>query len=75
MLYEIGENEQSLEQYQMVLTTYPNRLNALLGAARAAERLGDTQLVDTFHGLVREQTDSGNHQRESLMAAWESITQ
>lgn len=75
MLYEIGENERSLEQYKMVLTTYPNRLNALLGAARAADRLGDIQLVDAFHGVVREQTESGNHRRESLMAAWESITQ
>jgi len=72
MLYETGAFDQSLEQYRLVLSGSPNRLNALLGAARAAGRLSDPQLADHYYKIVRNQTRHGNRQREGLAEAWQA---
>jgi hypothetical protein len=66
MLLEAGHDRASLEQYQRVLNGSPNRLNALLGAAKAAGRVGDADLEERYRGVVREQTRSGNRQRIGL---------
>jgi len=66
MLFETDDYASSLEQYQIVLVGSPNRLNALLGATRAATRLGDTELAEQYHAVIRDQTRSGNKQRMGL---------
>ena len=72
MLYETGAFNQSLEQYRIVLDGSPNRLNALLGAARAAGRLNDPQLANHYYEIARGQTRHGNRQREGLAEAWQT---
>ncbi|MCH7830991.1 MAG: hypothetical protein IIB75_10605 [Proteobacteria bacterium] len=66
MLLEVGNDAQSLEQYQAVLAVSPNRLNALIGAARAAALLGDTKLAEQYRAVLLEQTRSANGRRASL---------
>ena len=57
MLFATGDHEKSLEQYRVVLTGSPNRLNALLGAARAASGMDDVVTAESYMAVVREQTD------------------
>ncbi len=70
MLFELNQNADSLEQYRIVLTGSPNRLNALLGAASAASHTGDVKLAEIYYAQAREQTQSGNRQRIGLDRAW-----
>jgi tetratricopeptide (TPR) repeat protein len=70
MLFELNKNADSLEQYRIVLTGSPNRLNALLGAASAASHTGDVKLAEIYYAKAREQTQSGNRQRTGLDRAW-----
>ncbi len=70
MLLETGHDERALEQYQVVLKGSPNRLNALLGAASAAARLGDVALAEQYYATVRDQTRAGNRRRLGLDRAW-----
>lgn len=72
MLFETGDYAMSLEAYRRVLTGSPDRLNALLGAARAAARADDLALVEHYHAVAREQTRSGNRQRRGLGPAWDA---
>ena len=71
MLYETGAFDLALEQYRIVLDGSPNRLNSLLGAARAARRLSDPQLADHYYETARNQTKQVNRQREGLAEAWQ----
>ena len=66
MLLEVGNDAQSLEQYLAVLEVSPNRLNALIGVARAVGRTGDTRLAEQYRAVVLEQTRSANGRRASL---------
>lgn len=66
MLFESGNFVDSLAQYQAVLENSPNRLNALSGAARAAERVGDLLLAEKYSDIVRAQTSHGNPDRVGL---------
>jgi tetratricopeptide (TPR) repeat protein len=70
LLIETGNYAKSLEQYRMVLTGSPNRLNALLGAASAASHTGDTKLAEKYLNTARKQTESGNRQRKGLDQVW-----
>jgi hypothetical protein len=56
MLFATGDHEKSLEQYRVVLSGSPNRLNALLGAARAASGMDDVVAAESYMTVVREQT-------------------
>jgi uncharacterized protein HemY len=66
MLLQAGRYGASLEQYRTVLERSPNRLDALLGAARAAGCAGDAELEARYRGVVREQTGSANPSRAGL---------
>ncbi len=69
-LFESGNHAKSLEQYRRVLSGSPNRLNALLGAARAAAKAGDSRRAEEYYAQAREQTASGDRQRQGLERAW-----
>ncbi len=60
MLFEAERYEKSLAQYDVVLTRAPNRLNALLGAANAAERVGEVEVAEQYRAIARDQTRAGN---------------
>jgi uncharacterized protein HemY len=70
MLLQTGDSDEALKQYRIVLGSSPNRLNALLGAASAAENVGDDELAASYHAIVREQTQAGDRQRTGVSQAW-----
>ena len=75
MLFEAGNYPEALDQYQVVLRGSPNRLNAMLGAARAAARLDNAEMAEDYHTVIRQQTSLGNSQREGLAFIWEASHQ
>lgn len=68
MLLETGDYDGALVQYDIVLRSSPNRLNALIGAASAASSSGDLALAEQYKVVIRRQTQSGNRQRTGLSA-------
>ena len=71
MLLQTGDHASALAQYRVVLEASPNRLNALLGAAEAAARVGDQAVAENYYATVRGQTGSGNRQRAGLGQVWQ----
>ena len=69
MLYQTRAYDVALDNYFRVLAGSPNRLNALLGVAHTAERLGDTALAVDYYALARKQAKHGNSDRAGLSAA------
>jgi hypothetical protein len=49
MLIEMKKSNEALSEYQTVLKNQPNRFDALLGAARAAQANGDSSGAQTFY--------------------------
>ena len=66
MLAESGHFEAALEEYQNVLEGSPNRLNAMIGAAAAADRIGDEALARELRAQIRGQSSDGGGQRPNL---------
>jgi len=66
MLFETGNDALALAQYQIVLEGYPNRLNALLGAARSAGRLGEKDAAQGYEAIIASQTASRTGNRAGL---------
>ncbi len=66
MLNETGNFEEALAQYRTVLKSSPNRLNALIGAARAARALVKENVVRGYENTIQTQTENGN--RPNMMA-------
>ncbi len=60
MLLEAGYAAKALEQYRAVLTTSPNRLNALLGAAQSSAAIGDGVAAKEYRDVIADQTQFGN---------------
>jgi tetratricopeptide (TPR) repeat protein len=52
LLLELGRPREALQEYEASLAVAPNRLNALAGAARAADRAGEAARARTFGNLV-----------------------
>ena len=66
MLLATGQFSAALQQYQIVLMGSPNRLNALLGATRAARGMGDDEVANAYASKARDQTRSGSSARARL---------
>jgi hypothetical protein len=49
LLLELGKPAEALAEYKNVLKNFPNRFNALVGAARAADLSGDTRAASKFY--------------------------
>lgn len=71
MLLADGQAQRALEQYRRVLATAPNRLNALVGAARASDALGRVDAANSWYARIREQTKNGNRDRPGVARAWQ----
>jgi tetratricopeptide (TPR) repeat protein len=52
MLFLSGKFSEALAEYQKSLVSDPNRFNALLGAAHAAEELGEKRAAEKYYRLV-----------------------
>jgi tetratricopeptide (TPR) repeat protein len=59
MLMEAKRPTEALTEYRMVLKNAPNRFDALLGAARAAQAAGDASGAQTFYAKLTELCPSG----------------
>jgi hypothetical protein len=68
MLLAAGHETQAAEQYQRVLESSPNRLNALLGAARASALSGRPDAAAGYERQIRTQVIDNGAQRSELQA-------
>lgn len=66
MLVEAGRFTDALQQYQRVLASAPNRLNALLGAAHSASETGDVALAKGYREILKKQTSAGSRLRANM---------
>jgi tetratricopeptide (TPR) repeat protein len=74
MLAEIllldGRAADALQEYELSLRSDPNRFNALLGAARAAQKLGRTEVVTKYYKqLAANAPHASGAARDVLRAA------
>jgi hypothetical protein len=60
MLLAVNNPVEALSQYQTVLASSPNRLNALIGAGAAATALGDSVQAQLYAKTITDQTRHGN---------------
>ena len=60
--------QEALVEYRVALQLSPNRLNALLSAASAAQQAGLSEEVRRYYALVMKQTESGAHSRRPELA-------
>ena len=66
MLAESGKLVEALKEYENVLKSSPGRLNSMIGAADAAEKLGKEALAEELESRIRQQTDNRDGQRPNL---------
>lgn len=67
LLLEAGEFSRALGEYQTVLENAPNRLNALIGAAEAADNSGRPELAAAFRETIRRQVKNGSGPRAARL--------
>jgi len=73
LFLEINRPSDALSQYQAVLNDYPNRFDALYGAARSAEAAADPQQARKFYAQLVAISASGAD-RPELRAARQYVT-
>jgi tetratricopeptide (TPR) repeat protein len=54
LFMELKRPAEALAAYESSMTLYPKRFNGLLGAARAAQALGDDSLARTYYRQLLE---------------------
>ncbi len=75
MLLEAKRPQQALAEYQTDLRLYPNRFDALYGAARAAEAAGKQKDATEYYALLLKVCDGSNSTRPELSRARELVAQ
>jgi len=66
LLAKAGRYPEAVAEYRSVLKGSPNRLNAMIGAARAAQETGDDNLADHYRSIIRDQVEAGKGRRDNL---------
>jgi tetratricopeptide (TPR) repeat protein len=69
MLLERGLASEALAQYEAGMSKEPNRLNAFLGAAKAAELLGDKAKARSYYNKVASITKDTETVRPDVLVA------
>ena len=69
MLLERGMAREALPAFEAAIEKAPNRLNALLGAAKAADMLGDKEKAKAYYQKLAALTSSADANRPDLVAA------
>lgn len=59
MLGELKRPSDALAEYKIVLKNAPNRFDALLGAGRAAQAMGDTSGAQTYYAKLTQECPAG----------------
>ncbi len=67
LLLAAGEYSEALIEYQTVLESAPNRLNALVGAAEAANNSGRPELAATYYETIARQVKNGSGPRAASL--------
>jgi tetratricopeptide (TPR) repeat protein len=75
ILLEARHPQQALAEYQTDLKLYPNRFDALYGAARAAEAAGKQKDAAEYYALLLKVCDGSNSTRPELSRARELVAQ
>jgi tetratricopeptide (TPR) repeat protein len=75
ILLEAKHPQQALAEYQTDLKLYPNRFNALYGAARAAEAAGKQKDAAEYYALLLKVCNGSNSTRPELGRARELVAQ
>lgn len=70
MLLEMSEPSRALREYAKILKSSPNRLNALVGAAKAADNAGLPELAASFREVVSNQVQNGSGPRATDFGAY-----
>jgi tetratricopeptide (TPR) repeat protein len=73
MLLEAKRPQQALAEYQTDLKLNPNRFNGLSGAARAAERAGQSSDATEYYALLLKVCEGSNSSRPELSRARELV--
>ncbi len=66
MLLELNQPQQALNEFETVLKDSPNRLNALAGAARAAELSGRKEQARNYYLEIEESCKNASGERQSF---------
>jgi len=74
MLLALGMPKEALPAFEATLAKEPNRFNAVAGAAKTAEALGDKALARKYHQRLAALGSDGNADRPELVAAREFIS-
>jgi tetratricopeptide (TPR) repeat protein len=75
ILLESKRPQQALAEYQSDLKLYPNRFDALYGAARAAEAAGKQADATEYYALLLKVCDGSNSTRPELSRARQLVAQ
>jgi tetratricopeptide (TPR) repeat protein len=73
LLLEMNRPKDALEQYELSLKNTPNRLNALYGAGKSAELLGDLEKAKFYFTAVLKNNKSSETNSERLAHALSMI--
>jgi tetratricopeptide (TPR) repeat protein len=69
MLLQLGRNQEALMAFETVLRKEPRRLNATLGAAKAAEAAGDTAEARQYYAAAADIAADPSVTRPDVLAA------
>ena len=69
MLLETGDPAAALPEFEASLKAAPNRYRSFAGAAKAAERSGNTEAARRWYGRLLELTAEADTQRPEMAAA------
>lgn len=69
LLLEMDHANEALQAFETSMKRAPNRFNGLLGAAQAADRIGDKEKAMVYYDKLVELADESNPERPSITAA------
>jgi tetratricopeptide (TPR) repeat protein len=68
-LLECGKPAEALTEFEASLSINPGRLNGLVGAARAADRVGKKDVAKNYYGQILALTEAGDGARAEIAEA------
>lgn len=74
LLLEMNKPKEALKQYELTLEKNPNRLNALFGAGKSAELIGDKEKAAFYFTALLKNNKSSEQNSERIAHAVEITT-
>jgi tetratricopeptide (TPR) repeat protein len=69
LLLDMGQPANALKEYEAALNANPNRYRGFLGAARAAEKVGDRQKASGYYAKLVDLTGKSDTERPEIRQA------